>query len=696
MTMFLAPYTAIADIDGSPLDAGFLFFGEYGKDPELFPVEIFWDADFTVPAAQPIRTRNGYPVRNGSPTKVYLKTAQHSIVIKNRNSAFILVDFKNKGWDASFVVDSSGQNQQQINDATIQKVASIADLISYNPRRNSQVVNVLSYHPDKNVGGDLFMWRSDLSKSLHDGGYIIDPLIAMPSLATFNTYYAPQNTGTGVWVRLNNKSDVYAEAYGIVKLSDDPAAVWSCAAMQQAILKASVRSTTDYSPKAARVMPGRYYTTNPIVLTQIGTYSARLPAFIGGDGGSIYEVEFVKTTENTVGSGYNAPDIDAVLYVAPKTGGSVYVYGENTKGFTFSRTTADVGYGYFAKDSVQGYRGVIQAIGHGQNIWTDNCWMSKLGFMRSYQGLKGIAVRGGTSNFGGPLYVDMAKQHGFDFYGLSYSELECACDGVGASLAEGGIAYDFSYAKGVSGTFGVERHKGTEFLIFNTMGGNAKGRSYHTTPVTTAGVKVRVDAGSSFGFDGFDWKETFANSTMTPTEIAKYRLTNKPLYTSTSSISFNNSVLNDAFAKDGFVAQIDNKFIGSVDASAYVDNGGLITHTIAINNTAFKRLCYLGQSSAVELLSANATNPTYGDRFYSNAFTLTEGTPNTIANPKPNRIAKSAISTNSASPTILWYLSQGGAITSSHLRGYIDADGWLCVQHNVSGNGMDYRFVLAV
>ncbi len=115
MTMFLAPYTAIADIDGSPLDAGFLFFGEYGKDPELFPVEVFWDADFSVPATQPIRTRNGYPVRNGSPTKVYLKTAQHSIVIKNRNSAFILVDFKNKGWDASFVVDGD-KNQHQINE----------------------------------------------------------------------------------------------------------------------------------------------------------------------------------------------------------------------------------------------------------------------------------------------------------------------------------------------------------------------------------------------------------------------------------------------------------------------------------------------------------------------------------------------------------------------------------------------------
>ena len=136
MTMFLAPYTAIADIDGSPLDAGFLFFGEYGKDPELFPVEVFWDADFTVPATQPIRTRNGYPVRNGSPTKVYLKTAQHSIVIKNRNSAFILVDFKNKGWDASFVVDASGKTQQEINNG----LASIAEMLAIvNPQTGNRV-----------------------------------------------------------------------------------------------------------------------------------------------------------------------------------------------------------------------------------------------------------------------------------------------------------------------------------------------------------------------------------------------------------------------------------------------------------------------------------------------------------------------------------------------------------------------------
>lgn len=110
MTMFLAPYTAIADIDGSPLDAGFLFFGEYGKDPELFPVEVFWDADFTVPAAQPIRTRNGYPIRNGSPCKIYLKQAEHSLVVKNKNLSAILVEMNNKGISSSMLVRPNGQS----------------------------------------------------------------------------------------------------------------------------------------------------------------------------------------------------------------------------------------------------------------------------------------------------------------------------------------------------------------------------------------------------------------------------------------------------------------------------------------------------------------------------------------------------------------------------------------------------------
>lgn len=160
MTMFLAPYTAIADIDGSPLDAGFLFFGEYGKDPISFPVEVFWDSEFTVPAAQPIRTRNGYPVRNGSPTKVYLKTAQHSIVIKNRNNAFILADFENKGRD---------EGVAYFYNTTLEMIAN-------NSLSSGAVVATKGYHNIFDDGGATYLISSaatDYSIPLNNGLYAI-------------------------------------------------------------------------------------------------------------------------------------------------------------------------------------------------------------------------------------------------------------------------------------------------------------------------------------------------------------------------------------------------------------------------------------------------------------------------------------------------------------------------------------------
>lgn len=650
------------------------------------------DVDNTSDLNKPISTATQVAL-NQKISSVNGKTG--NAVVLTRDDVGVPTDGQIKAFtkEAKYVVDESGLTQQEINSAL--KLKSIRDMISINNPKNGMVVNVFSYFEGMGVGGGLFIWSNTIDKSKHDGGYVVDPLLTIPALATFNTYYTPKNTGFGVWVRLSGKGTIIpAENFGLMRRTDDPTAVWSCAAIQQAIKKASVGSAQDYAPKTVTIDSGRYLSTNPIILSQNETYPSRIPKLQGGSGQSFTEVEIEKTTNNTVGTGYFGGDIDAVLFVASKTTGAQYVYGEHTSGFTFTRTTIDVGYGYFARNSVMAYRGNIQSIGHSQNFWMNDCWMSELGFIRSYQGLKGIAIRGGTSTFGGPLYVDMAKEHGYDFYGLSYSNLDCGCDGVGASLANGGIAYDLSYCKAVSGTFAVERHKGIEFYLKNTDGGEAKGRSYHSTALPTLSYKVWVQAGSTFSFAGYNWKESLVN--LTTTERANYRLSNKIKYQQASSIDYANCEFAPEFARDGFAGQLDTKFSACVLDSAYSDSAGLITHTLSINNTAFKRLCWLGQSSAIELLSANAANPTYGDRFYTNPLTLTDGTPNTISNPKPNRIAKSAISTNQTSPTILWYLSQGGAITASHLRGYVDADGWLCVQHSVSGNNLDYRFTITV
>lgn len=86
--------------------------------------------------------------------------------------AAIAVD---KGWDASFIADASGQNQQSLNNG----FESIAQLRATNPLGKGFRVYVKSYHPDLNQGGGYFV--STQKTGLVDNGVTIfasqNPLI---------------------------------------------------------------------------------------------------------------------------------------------------------------------------------------------------------------------------------------------------------------------------------------------------------------------------------------------------------------------------------------------------------------------------------------------------------------------------------------------------------------------------------------
>ena len=83
-----APFPILTDIDGSPLDAGYVYIGQPNLYPVAFPKSVYWDASLTTPAAQPIRTSGGYPVRNGSPARVYVD-GDYSIRINNKNGTLV-------------------------------------------------------------------------------------------------------------------------------------------------------------------------------------------------------------------------------------------------------------------------------------------------------------------------------------------------------------------------------------------------------------------------------------------------------------------------------------------------------------------------------------------------------------------------------------------------------------------------------
>lgn len=81
------PFSLFTDRKGDALDQGFIYVGEAGKDPELFPVDLFWDEDLTIPAAQPLRTVAGYivnPDAGNSAANAFFATGEISVRVKNR------------------------------------------------------------------------------------------------------------------------------------------------------------------------------------------------------------------------------------------------------------------------------------------------------------------------------------------------------------------------------------------------------------------------------------------------------------------------------------------------------------------------------------------------------------------------------------------------------------------------------------
>ena len=89
LTQLAPPYPIFTDKNGDPLDNGYLYFGVAGLNPETNPIQVYYDINLTQPAAQPLRTSNGYVMRNGSPALIYAN-AQFSVTVRDKNSQLVI------------------------------------------------------------------------------------------------------------------------------------------------------------------------------------------------------------------------------------------------------------------------------------------------------------------------------------------------------------------------------------------------------------------------------------------------------------------------------------------------------------------------------------------------------------------------------------------------------------------------------
>lgn len=75
------PFPVFQDRDGQPLDNGYVYIGTPYLDPQTNPVQVYFDDALTIPAAQPLRTINGYVSNAGTPAQLYVNGVNFSIKV---------------------------------------------------------------------------------------------------------------------------------------------------------------------------------------------------------------------------------------------------------------------------------------------------------------------------------------------------------------------------------------------------------------------------------------------------------------------------------------------------------------------------------------------------------------------------------------------------------------------------------------
>lgn len=120
-------FPIFTDIDGQPLEAGYVWIGQANLDPQGNPINVYWDAALTIQAAQPIRTLGGYPSNSGTPARLYVNS-DYSIRVMNRNGSTVYTSLNNNlSGNGSVASNATGTGVQ-----TIFAVSSAPGLIYIN------------------------------------------------------------------------------------------------------------------------------------------------------------------------------------------------------------------------------------------------------------------------------------------------------------------------------------------------------------------------------------------------------------------------------------------------------------------------------------------------------------------------------------------------------------------------------------
>ena len=113
-------YPIFTETDGQPLENGYIWIGAANLDPQGNPIAVFYDTALTIPAVQPIRTQGGYPLRSGTPARLYVNS-DYSIRVQAKNgttvynAASATERYSNVVTDTTFTqIDATGDGTENV------------------------------------------------------------------------------------------------------------------------------------------------------------------------------------------------------------------------------------------------------------------------------------------------------------------------------------------------------------------------------------------------------------------------------------------------------------------------------------------------------------------------------------------------------------------------------------------------------
>lgn len=180
MTQVACPFQQFFDLDGGPLNNGYIYIGTAGANPVTSTIILYWDEEKTLPVAQPLRTLNGYIVRSGTPARVYTNEDNYSILVRDAKQATV--------YSVLEAFPTIGQTGYIV--GTIAELRAIPLALS-----TGSTVKVLGYHVAGDAGGGDFIYNSASAATQDNGKYITPTILPGRFIRIVTSFFTPQMFG---------------------------------------------------------------------------------------------------------------------------------------------------------------------------------------------------------------------------------------------------------------------------------------------------------------------------------------------------------------------------------------------------------------------------------------------------------------------------------------------------------------------